>query len=96
MVEFSDLIIQESAHNMRMTVDCLGITTGTSLQATSDLFHVYDVPTTGLRTKVTTVFSYEGRIENVRKVIDDFDTSLGSLTCPNCPTGRYKDLDFWP
>ena len=74
-----------------MTIKCEGA--ATSLQADSAVFHVYEGPTTtttiatGLRTEVLTEFSYEGKLEPVLPLINAFHTSMGNMTCNQCPRG---------
>ena len=89
LVVFDDLLIEEMTLNNRLTIDCFGNSTSTSLLATSDLFHVYDAPTTGLQTKVTTDFTYTGKVENVLDLIEAFKPSMGSISCVGCPKGKY-------
>ena len=87
LVAFDDLIIEEMSLNNMMTIDCFGNSTSTSLLATSQLFHVYDAPTTGLKTEVETLFSYKGKLANVLSLIDAFDSSMGTISCTGCPKG---------
>merc|ERR1719412_3079073 len=87
LVVFDDLLIEEMVLNNKMTIDCFGNSTSTTLLATSDMFHVYDAPTTGLQTKVTTDFSYKGQLGNVLSLINVFDSSMGSISCTGCPNG---------
>ena len=82
-----------------MTIECVGA--DTSLMATSTVFHVYDAPVpapssnttieTGLRTEVLTEFSYVGKLEPVISLINAFDSSMGSITCNQCPRGIGRD-----
>lgn len=90
LVQFSDLIVQEKLLESMVKIECLG--TDTSLQATSPKFHVYEAPTTttidtGLRTEVFTEFSYIGKLEPVITLISSFHSSMGSITCNQCPRG---------
>ena len=87
LVVFDDLLIAEMSLNNRLTIDCFGNNTSTGLLATSELFHVYDAPTTGLKTEVETLFSYKGKLENVLSLIDAFDSSMGTISCTGCPKG---------
>ena len=89
LVVFDDLLIEEMTLNNRLTIDCFGNSTSTSLLATSELFHVYDAPTTGLQTKVTTAFSYTGKVENVLDLIEAFEPSMGTISCDGCPKGKF-------
>ena len=89
-LQFTDLVVQEKLLESKMTIECLG--TDTNLQATSAVFHVYEATTnnieTGLRTEVLTELSYVGQLEPVIPLITAFQTSMGSITCNQCPRGR--------
>ena len=74
--------------NNKMTIDCFGNATSTTLLATSDMFHVYDAPKTGLKTVTDTAFTYEGKLGNVQSLIEAFDSSMGSISCTGCPKGN--------
>ena len=90
-MQFTDLVVQEKLLETRITIECVGA--DTSLVTTSAVFHVYDAPTTsttidtGLRTEVLTEFSYAGKLESVIPLINAFHTSMGSITCDQCPRG---------
>ena len=71
-----------------MTIECFGNNTSTTISATSQLFHIYDAPTTGLLTMVNTNFSYKGQIGVVQSVLDAFTSDMGTLTCTGCPGGK--------
>ena len=88
LVMFDDLIIENMSLNNKMTIDCFGNATSTSLLATSDMFHVYDAPKTGLKTVTDTAFTYEGKLGNVQSLIEAFDSSMGSISCTGCPKGN--------
>ena len=44
-------------------------------------------PATGLKTQINTFFTYKGKIETVQTLIEGFDSSMGSMSCLNCPEG---------
>ena len=96
LVVFDDLLIAEMSLNNLLTIDCFGNSTSTSLLATSELFHVYDAPTTGLQTVVSTSFTYSGNLGNVLDLIQAFEPSMGSLSCDGCPEGGADVNGFKP
>ena len=88
LVAFDDLVIEDMSLNNIMTIECFGNNTSTTISATSQLFHIYDAPTTGLLTMVNTNFSYKGQIGVVQSVLDAFTSDMGTLTCTGCPGGK--------
>ena len=96
LVVFDDLLIEEMTLNNLLTIDCFGNNTSTSLLATSELFHVYDAPTTGLQTVVTTSFTYSGNLGNVLDLIEAFKPSMGTMSCDGCPNGGADTSGFKP
>ena len=84
LVAFNDLLIEDMSLNNIMTIECFGNNTSSLVKATSQLFHIYDAPTTGLMTQLTTEFSYKGRIGDVQSILDAFNSNMGSLTCSGC------------
>ena len=96
LVVFDDLLIAEMSLNNRLTIDCFGNNTSTGLLATSELFHVYDAPTTGLQTVVSTSFSYTGSLGNVLDLIEAFEPSMGTISCDGCPKGNVDTSGFKP
>lgn len=96
LVVFDDLLIAEMSLNNRLTIDCFGNNTSTGLLATSELFHVYDAPTTGLQTVVSTSFSYTGSLGNVLDLIEAFEPSMGTISCDGCPQADTDISDFKP
>ena len=67
-----------------MTIECFGNNTSTTIKATSQLFHIYDAPTTGLLTQLTTVFSYNGAIGEIQPILDAFNSNMGTIECRGC------------
>ena len=91
MVAFDDLIIEEMSLNNVMTIECFGNFSSTTVSATSQLFHVYDAPTTGLMTEINTSFSYKGSLEYIQPILTAFNDNLGTMSCTGCP-GGFKSL----
>ena len=87
MVAFDDLIIEEMSLNNVMTIECFGNFSSTTVSATSQLFHVYDAPTTGLMTEINTSFSYKGSLEYIQPILTAFNDNLGTMSCTGCPGG---------
>jgi len=90
MVAFDDLIIEEMSLNNVMTIECFGNFSSTTVSATSQLFHVYDAPTTGLMTEINTSFSYKGSLEYIQPILTAFNDNLGTMSCTGCPGTRKK------
>lgn len=90
MVAFDDLIIEDMSLNNIMTIDCWSTNSSTAVSATSQLFHVYDAPTTGLMTEINTSFSYKGSLEHIQPILSAFSDSMGTIICTGCPGSRKK------
>ena len=67
-----------------MTIDCFGNNTSTEVKATSDIFHIFDYPSTGLRVSVNNYLKYNGKASAVEAIIAGFDKDMGTLTCTGC------------
>ena len=92
LVAFNDLVIEEMSLNNIMTIECFGNNTSTTIKATSQLFHIYDAPTTGLLTQLTTSFSYKGAIGEIQPILDAFDSSMGTISCKGCGSKFFWKL----
>jgi len=90
LVAFDDLIIEEMSLNNIMTIECFGNNTSTTVMATSELFHIYDAPTTGLLTQINTDFTYNGKISIIQPILDAFSSSMGTIECTGCPAGSIS------
>ena len=90
LVTFDDLIIEEMSLNNVMTIECFGNNTSTTIKATSQLFHIYDAPTTGLLTQLTTVFSYKGAIGEIQPILDAFNSNMGTIECKGCGSKKIS------
>jgi len=90
LVAFDDLIIEEMSLNNIMTIECFGNNTSTTVMATSQLFHIYDAPTTGLLTQINTDFTYNGKISIIQPILDAFSSSMGTIECTGCPAGSIS------
>ena len=81
LVTFDDLSIERVSLNNIMTIECFGNSTSTSVKATSQLFHVYDAPTTGLLNEISNTFYYKGKMEYIMPVLLAFDSNMGTISC---------------
>ena len=94
MVAFNDLSIGSISLNNIMTIECFGNNTSTSVKATSQLFHVYDAPTTGLLNEISNTFTYKGKMEYIMPVLLALDNTEGTITCTGCPAGTLTLQTF--
>lgn len=86
-VAFDDLSVESISLNNIMTIECFGNNTSTSVKATSQLFHVYDAPTTGLLNEISNTFHYKGKMEYIMPVLLAYDNNMGTISCNGCPAG---------
>ena len=88
-VVFDDLKVDQAGMNYQVKTSCYASDyNNATITSVSPYFHVHNFPETGLLRLSGTSFTYEGTVENVLPLIENFDSSMGFLACEgNACTG---------
>jgi len=83
---FTGLQINEEGEDFRLKLDCFSPEASVTVLATSEPFHVYEYPITGLVRKTETTIKFKGLFGQIEAVMEAFNQGMvSSFVCEGCP-----------